>query len=485
MGRLSGIFCLLVAMAFLATQAWGGNGTFYEVLFEFPLDEDPGWTTECDWAFGVPTGRGSVNGDPVSGHTGRFVYGYNLDGDYANNLSAASLITQFLDCSGYQDVRLGFWRWLGVSNGSFDSASVQVSADGQTWTRVWSHSTTLISESAWTYVEYDISSVADGRGAVQIQWVMGPTSSSTTRAGWNIDDIVIKGVRNDPLRVAPADGLLVQVRPEETFRRQSVTYILTNESDQPLGWVSSLQGNPGPAPWLEVSPVSGVLPAGGSAPVVMSLREEVRSLDPGRHSALVFLRNVSTGVDRARRADVEGVVAPAGALYFFPFEGDPGWGVTGNWRFGEPSGEGTSGGDPRSGHTSRYVYGYNLKGDYDSFLPSRYLTTQALNCSAYGNVRLSYWRWLGVEEGRFDGASIEVSADGASWTTAWRNPSDSNTTDSLWVYQDVDISTVADGEERVFVRWVMGPTDMLLNYPGWNVDDVALIGEVVNPLVVE
>jgi hypothetical protein len=37
-----------------------------------------------------------------------------------------------------------------------------------------------------------------------------------------------------------------------------------------------------------------------------------------------------------------------------------------------------------------------------------------------------------------------------------------------------DISDVADGETTVYLRWVMGPTDEGVTYPGWNIDDIEI-----------
>ena len=56
------------------------------LVHSVPLDSDPRWFTVGDWAFGQPTGEGGESGypDPTSGHTGGYVYGYNLDGDYDN-----------------------------------------------------------------------------------------------------------------------------------------------------------------------------------------------------------------------------------------------------------------------------------------------------------------------------------------------------------------------------------------------------------------
>ena len=158
-------------------------------VYAFPLDDDPGWTTEGQWAFGQPTGGGSHNGDPTSGYTGLNVYGYNLAGDYTDNMPLYALTTTALDCSALVDTELRFWRWLGVESATFDHATLEISTDGTTWSDIWTHSGYALSESAWSYQLYDIAGAADGQPAVFLRWTMGTTDSSVTYPGWNIDDI--------------------------------------------------------------------------------------------------------------------------------------------------------------------------------------------------------------------------------------------------------------------------------------------------------
>ncbi|MBN1510784.1 MAG: hypothetical protein JXB13_02115, partial [Phycisphaerae bacterium] len=97
-------------------------------------------------------------------------------------------------------------RWLGVE--AFDSATVEVSADGQTWTPVWSNQTegVVIVEVAWTPVTLDLSAVADGSPTVFVRWGMGPTDSYTTYPGWNIDDVEIWGVESPAFGDHDGDG---------------------------------------------------------------------------------------------------------------------------------------------------------------------------------------------------------------------------------------------------------------------------------------
>jgi hypothetical protein len=161
--------------------------------YSFALDTNPGWTTQGQWAWGQPTGGGSYNHDPTSGHTGTNVYGYNLSGDYTNNMPEYSLTTPPLDCSNLSEVSLRFWRWLGVQHPNFDHASLRVSTDGATWTTIWSNAT-QITDASWKLQQFDISAYADHQPAVYLRWNMGSTDASYTFCGWNIDDIEIWGV---------------------------------------------------------------------------------------------------------------------------------------------------------------------------------------------------------------------------------------------------------------------------------------------------
>lgn len=164
------------------------------VQYRFSLDVDPGWTCEGAWAFGQPSGGGSHNGDPSAGTTGANVYGYNLAGDYTNNMPVYALTTTPIDCRDLTDVELRFQRWLGVERNAFDHAGLYASNDGSNWTLIWENPNTTISEAAWAQVTYNISDVADGQPAVYLRWTMGPTDGSTTYPGWNIDDVEIWGI---------------------------------------------------------------------------------------------------------------------------------------------------------------------------------------------------------------------------------------------------------------------------------------------------
>jgi thermitase len=164
-------------------------------IYAASMDTDPNWTLDPGWAWGTPAGKGSWNGDPnQTGHTGKNVIGYAFDGDYASNLTGTSYATTGpIDCRGYKNVRLSFWRWLGIE-APYDWACVQVSNDGTAWIDLWVTGVSHVSDSAWQLVEYVVpAGVADGQATVYFRWGLGPTDDTVTAPGWNLDDVQVTG----------------------------------------------------------------------------------------------------------------------------------------------------------------------------------------------------------------------------------------------------------------------------------------------------
>lgn len=171
-----------------------------QVVYSWNMTVNPGWTTQGQWAWGTPTGGGGSHGghDPTSGYTGTRVYGYNLNGDYPNNLPETHLTSGAIDCTCLAGTKLRFRRWLGVEQPIYDHAYVRVSNNGVNWTTVWTN-TTEVTDYTWTLQEYDISDVADGQATVYLRWTMGTTDYDWTYCGWNIDDVEIKALVITPL----------------------------------------------------------------------------------------------------------------------------------------------------------------------------------------------------------------------------------------------------------------------------------------------
>ncbi len=160
-------------------------------IYNYNMSVNPGWTTQGQWAYGTPTGS---CGDPSSGFTGSQVYGYNLNGCYADNIATTQYLkTTAINCSGLTGVTLRFRRWHGQESSQWDHSNIQASNDNVNWTNVWSYSGPTFTETSWSLQTYNISTAADNKPTVYIRWGMGTSDTNTNSCGWNIDDVEIIG----------------------------------------------------------------------------------------------------------------------------------------------------------------------------------------------------------------------------------------------------------------------------------------------------
>lgn len=172
-------------------------------FYNFPLDSDPGWTTEGQWSFGQPTGNGGSeqgNPDPSSGFSGTNVYGVNLNGDYDNTVTGGPyyLTTGPLDCSAHHGVLLKMGRWLNSDFPPYVDNKIEVSNNGAIWKVVWEQQeSVLVTDPIWRKLMFDISSIADNQPTVFIRWSyeIVDGSRAVPYSGWNIDNIVLSGIR--------------------------------------------------------------------------------------------------------------------------------------------------------------------------------------------------------------------------------------------------------------------------------------------------
>jgi len=159
------------------------------------MDTNPDWTLDTGWDWGTPVYMGvGKNNDPVGSHTGENVIGYALWGDYRNNIAETRYATtRAINCKGFKNIHLSFWRWLGIESPG-DYACVQVSNDRVTWTDLWTAGQSAVLDNAWQFVDYAVpADIADDLMEVYFRWGIGPTDNSVTNAGWNIDDVQVTG----------------------------------------------------------------------------------------------------------------------------------------------------------------------------------------------------------------------------------------------------------------------------------------------------
>jgi hypothetical protein len=280
----------------------------------------------------------------------------------------------------------------------------------------------------------------------------------------------------------PAEGIYGHGPVGGPFETGCMCYEFTYHGAEPVDYEISIDP---PVGWLDlVGETEGTLDVDELSGITVELTPRALELPQGVHSARIGFSVESEYVGDLYR-DVTLAVGERTARYRWLLDEDPGWAREGQWAFGVPTGGGGQygGPDPTSGYTGSNVFGYNLNGDYPNGMSEEHLTMGPFDCTDLVLTELRFWRWLGVEVGRFDRAAVAVSADSLNWTTVWAN--EDEVTDFEWTEVALDISEIADGEETIFIRWTMGETDLTSHYCGWNIDDVEVLAYDPIPPVIE
>ena len=163
--------------------------TLYEAnMMQAPAD----WSLQGVWSHGAVSGsllQFSIAGvTPTNVITTRLTNG----GAYQVDATSSHASSPMFSTLGAGIVTLRFDRLLGVH--SDDIAAVHV-YDGIIWNTAWSNQGQLISDSAWSTVELDISRYAADRKQVAVRFVLavsGAGRAPTTSIGWNVANVLIE-----------------------------------------------------------------------------------------------------------------------------------------------------------------------------------------------------------------------------------------------------------------------------------------------------
>ena len=148
-----------------------------------------------------------------------------------------------------------------------------------------------------------------------------------------------------------------------------------------------------------------------------------------------------------------------------------------DWQFGEPQGRS---GDPGAAFSGAGAIGNDLglafpgggvgNGAYQPGIANAILFP-SVTAGDRDRIILRYQRWLTVEDGNFDRATIAVNN-----RIAWQNASGAgNHEDSQWVQHYVDVTDLVGADGVVDVDFVL-LTDGGLNFGGWTIDDFCVTG---------
>lgn len=291
--------------------------------------------------------------------------------------------------------------------------------------------------------------------------------------------LLISGIASSSFSVSPSQ--LSYSGPQGgPFTPGTQAFTVQNNTAGTVNWIASATGS-----WHNLSSSGGTLNSGQQLDVSVPLDASTASLAPGTYQSTVSFTDTTnaTQIDVTVELTVQGAVLPIPGSVA-TMNSDPGWSRDGLWEFGPPMGLGGvnyGSPDPTSGYSGVNVMGVNLNGDYGTVPGGPYYATMGpVNCSSFSNVMLRYMRWLNTDYQNFVFATIEVSTNGTTWTTVWGNGT-TEIVENAWSLQEIDLSSYADGQSSVWVRWGYQIANLAFNYSGWNIDDVALVGEAMLP----
>jgi MYXO-CTERM domain-containing protein len=144
------------------------------------------------------------------------------------------------------------------------------------------------------------------------------------------------------------------------------------------------------------------------------------------------------------------------------------------WEAGMPMG---IAGDPKAVYAGSNVFGIDLGGDDGLYATkaTQFAESPMIDLQGHTDVRLQYYRWLNVEDGVYDPATISAN-DTIVWqnkTSAMQSMTEINHTDKEWRFQDVDLKDqAATGKIKLKFQIV---SDEGLEFGGWTMDEVCLV----------
>lgn len=420
------------------------------------LDTNPGFTTSGEFEYGIPQGPSGTPPDDLSGsasrpaYTGSYIYDTNLTD---SSFGPSSLTTPAIDCSNHTNIVLEFYAHCSVYAGY--TVSYQVSTDGSNWTTLFSEAG--LDTATWTKYTYDITSHAAGEPTVYIRWSMTGSGTQWSGGGIGIDDISITG------DFIPADGVTV-ISPDggETLKHNLMTQIK---------WVSSMAGT-----------VDIELLKNGSTHATIASNTPNDGvfywfLPDTLAAAGDYKIRIKNSADATRTDDSNtnfSIAASSSTIYSTNLESNPGFTVTGEWEWGQP----TSSDSAYPARSGTNTYDTKLNG----FSVARSdLTTMAIDCSAYTNVQLEFYANIKHYATYFT-AQFQVSNDGTNWTDVY-NQTGINNGAGVWVKHSYNISAVANQQPTVYIRWrqlrASGGYTYFGSRDGIGIDDISLTGDFI------
>ncbi|HLQ39178.1 MAG TPA: hypothetical protein VK348_15315, partial [Planctomycetota bacterium] len=151
-----------------------------------------------------------------------------------------------------------------------------------------------------------------------------------------------------------------------------------------------------------------------------------------------------------------------------------------DWQIGTPTGQSGAGWtDPPSAYSGTQCAGNDLgiggsDGAYSNNVEN-WLRSPVFNCTGRTGVRLRFKRWLTVDRGSLDLASIRFGT-----AFVWVNPTATAQLDTGWTQFDMPVG-LADNNPNVQFEWRLR-SNGTVTFGGWAIDDFELVDATPSPL---
>ncbi len=175
----------------------GAPGCCNMPLFEDDFSTDKGWKLDTTWEKGptkVSAGQQYAGPDPANDHTGstdNIVAGVKIGDNAPTDIHDWYWLTSpDIDAKVGGAVVLSYWRWLNSDYEPFMTNGVEV-FDGGGWVSLWQTAGSPgAQDTAWTYVELDVTPYANASFKVRFGYKIG-SGGVFSVASWNVDDVKV------------------------------------------------------------------------------------------------------------------------------------------------------------------------------------------------------------------------------------------------------------------------------------------------------